>query len=121
LVPLAVFIKHARIVNPHKTKLRKQELMTHHSIFLTDGLKPALEQAMQQSVGRSVVLGMETGMLSHGLSQHEFVPRLVEALVGKKVVGAAAGDAHTAVWTEEGELGAGEWNFWGAGPQRARG
>jgi len=45
-------------------------------------------------------------MLSHGLSQHEFVPRLVEALVGKKVVGAAAGDAHTAVWTEEGELGA---------------
>jgi hypothetical protein len=32
------------------------------------------------------------------------VPRLVEALAGKKVVGAAAGFEHTAVWTEAGEL-----------------
>jgi len=32
------------------------------------------------------------------------VPRLVEALARKKVVGAAAGTDHTAVWTDEGEL-----------------
>jgi len=32
------------------------------------------------------------------------VPRLVEALSGKKVVGAAAGMYHTAVWTNEGEI-----------------
>jgi hypothetical protein len=32
------------------------------------------------------------------------VPRLVEALVGKRVIGAAAGGFQTAVWTEEGEL-----------------
>jgi len=32
------------------------------------------------------------------------VPRLVEALVGKKVVGAAAGEIHTAMWTEAGEI-----------------
>ena len=29
---------------------------------------------------------------------------LVEALVGKKVVGASAGENHTAAWTDEGEL-----------------
>jgi hypothetical protein len=28
-----------------------------------------------------------------------YVPRLVQALVGKKVIGAAAGCLHTAVWT----------------------
>jgi alpha-tubulin suppressor-like RCC1 family protein len=32
------------------------------------------------------------------------VPRLVEALAEKKVIGAAAGGDHTAVWTETGEL-----------------
>ena len=42
--------------------------------------------------------------LGNGGTQNELVPRLVEALSGKKVVGAAAGDSHTAVWTEEWEL-----------------
>ena len=32
------------------------------------------------------------------------MPRLVEALAGKKVVGASAGEHHTAVWTDAGEL-----------------
>jgi len=32
------------------------------------------------------------------------VPRLVEALAGKKVVGAAAGGGHTALWTEDGKV-----------------
>ena len=34
------------------------------------------------------------------------MPRLVEALVGKKVIGASTGShaAHTAVWTEEGDI-----------------
>jgi len=32
------------------------------------------------------------------------VPRLVQALAGKKVVGATAGYSHTSVWTDEGEL-----------------
>jgi len=44
------------------------------------------------------------GHLGHGGHQREYVPRLVEALAGKKVVGAAAGGHHTAVWTEAGEL-----------------
>jgi len=44
------------------------------------------------------------GKLGHGGHQNELVPRLVGALTGKKVVGAAAGDSHAAVWTEEGEL-----------------
>jgi len=44
------------------------------------------------------------GQLGHGGTQNEAVPRLVEALAGKKVAGAAAGTMHTAVWTEEGEL-----------------
>jgi len=46
----------------------------------------------------------EFGLLGHGGTQNELVPRLVGALAGKKVVGAAAGDRHTAVWTDEGEL-----------------
>jgi alpha-tubulin suppressor-like RCC1 family protein len=44
------------------------------------------------------------GQLGHGGEQREFLPRLVEALVGKKVIGAAAGETQTAVWTEEGEV-----------------
>jgi len=44
------------------------------------------------------------GKLGHGAEDHELVPRLVEALAGKKVIGAAAGANHTAVWTDEGEL-----------------
>jgi len=44
------------------------------------------------------------GVLGHGGLQNELVPRLVEALAGKKVIGTLAGDCHTAVWTEEGEL-----------------
>jgi len=42
--------------------------------------------------------------LVHGGEEDESVPRLVEALLGRKVVGAAAGFAHTVVWTEAGEL-----------------
>ena len=37
--------------------------------------------------------------LGHGGQEHEFVPRLVGALVGKKLVGAAADGFQTAVWT----------------------
>jgi len=58
------------------------------------------------------------GKLGHGGTQEEHVPRLVEALVGKKVIGAAAGYSHTAVWTEEGELltfGQGEYGRLGQG------
>jgi hypothetical protein len=32
------------------------------------------------------------------------VPKLVEAFAGKKVVGASAGEFHTAMWTEDGEV-----------------
>jgi len=47
----------------------------------------------------------DDGKLGHGAEQHESVPRLVEALAGEKVVGAAAGgEFHTAVWTGAGEL-----------------
>ena len=44
------------------------------------------------------------GRLGHGGTEHEPVPRLVESLTGKKVIGAAAGANHTAAWTDEGEL-----------------
>jgi len=45
------------------------------------------------------------GKLGHGeWEQNELVPRQVEALAGKKVVGAASGQMHTAVWTEEGDV-----------------
>jgi alpha-tubulin suppressor-like RCC1 family protein len=46
----------------------------------------------------------DQGNLGHGGTQKEPVPRLVEALAGKKVIGAAAGYTHTAAWTAEGEL-----------------
>ena len=57
-----------------------------------------------------------SGRLGHGEGQYAPVPRLVEALSGKKVVGAAAGDEHTALWTNEGELftcGHGHLGGWG--------
>jgi len=44
------------------------------------------------------------GRLGHGGTQIELVPRLVEALAGKMVIGAAAGDYQTAAWTDAGEL-----------------
>ena len=44
------------------------------------------------------------GRLGHGGEEDEIVPRLVEALAVKKVIGTAAGERHTVVWTEEGEL-----------------
>jgi len=42
--------------------------------------------------------------LGHGGQQNELVPRLVEALAGKTVIGAAVGENHTSVWTDAGEL-----------------
>jgi len=44
------------------------------------------------------------GKLGHGGEEGELLPRLVEALAGKIVVGASAGVCHTAVWNEAGEL-----------------
>jgi alpha-tubulin suppressor-like RCC1 family protein len=38
-----------------------------------------------------------SGQLGHGGEEHELVPRLVEALAGKKVVGASASTRHMAV------------------------
>ena len=35
-------------------------------------------------------------------SRRESVPRLVDSLVGKKVIGAAAGQEDTSVWTDAG-------------------
>jgi len=58
------------------------------------------------------------GKLGHGGTQNECEPRLVEALVGKKVIGLSVGFGHTAVWTEEGELvtfGEGSWGKLGHG------
>jgi alpha-tubulin suppressor-like RCC1 family protein len=61
--------------------------------------------AVWTDAGELFTFGMgRNGRLGHGGTQDEFVPRLVEALVGKKVIGAAAGDKHTAVWTEKGVL-----------------
>ena len=57
-------------------------------------------------------------MLGHGGTQNELVPRLVEALVGKKVIGVSAGQAHTAVWANAGEIftfGSGDYGQLGHG------
>jgi len=62
------------------------------------------------------------GALGHGgHHQDESVPRLVEALAGKKVIGAAAGHLYSVVWTEEGELftfGDGDYGKLGHGGQQ---
>jgi len=58
------------------------------------------------------------GKLGHGGTHEEHVPRLVDALAGKKVVGATACKMHTAVWMETGELftfGAGQFGQLGHG------
>ena len=44
------------------------------------------------------------GPLGHGGEADEHVPRRVEALGGKKVIGTSAGAYHTAVWTDAGEI-----------------
>jgi len=53
------------------------------------------------------------GRLGHGGEEDEdaedeendeLVPRLVEALVGEKLIAAAASTRHTVVWTDTGEL-----------------
>jgi alpha-tubulin suppressor-like RCC1 family protein len=44
------------------------------------------------------------GQLGHGEHLGESMPRLVDALVGKKVVGASLGFSHTVVSTEAGEI-----------------
>jgi len=44
------------------------------------------------------------GRLGHGSEENEYVSKLIEGvLVGKRVVGVAAGSAHTVVWTDEGK------------------
>jgi hypothetical protein len=44
------------------------------------------------------------GQPGHEVTQHEHVPRLIDALAGKKVIGAAAARSHTAVWTDAEEI-----------------
>lgn len=44
------------------------------------------------------------GQLGHGNADNQCVPHMVQALAGKKVVGVATGNNHTAAWTEAGEL-----------------
>ena len=59
--------------------------------------------------------------LGHGGAGAELVPRMIEALGGKKLVGAAAGRLHTVVWTDEGELfsfGHGEYGKLGHGGEQ---
>jgi alpha-tubulin suppressor-like RCC1 family protein len=46
----------------------------------------------------------EGGRLGHGGQGDERVPRVGQALAGQRVVGAAAGASHTAMWTDEGRL-----------------
>jgi hypothetical protein len=75
--------------------------------------------------GGRTQFGMSRGdMLGHGAGEHtqEMSPRLVEALVGKTVVGVTAGDGHTAAWTEEIELFTlWAWRLWAAWPRRGAG
>ena len=68
--------------------------------------------------GRSLYLGFgASGGLGHGGKEHEFVPRLVEALAGKKMVGASAGNACKAAWTTAGEFFTLYEKKWEAGPR----
>ena len=47
---------------------------------------------------------LEHGILGHSDGRHMFFPKVVQALLGKRVVGVSAGSIHTAAWTEAGEL-----------------
>ena len=47
---------------------------------------------------------MKMNEMGHGGEGTQTVPRIIQALVGKKVIGAAAGEYHTVVQTEAGEL-----------------
>jgi len=61
--------------------------------------------AVWTEAGELFTFGLgQFGKLGHGGAEDELVPKLVEALAGKKVVGASAGGKHTVVWTEAGEL-----------------
>ena len=63
------------------------------------------------------------GQLGHGEGQDEWVPRLVQALVGTKVVGVDAGDGHIVVLTEAGGVltcGYGAFGLWCFGKARAQ-
>jgi len=42
--------------------------------------------------------------IGDGGEDTELIPRIIQAFTGKKVIGAAAGIKHTAVWTNAGEL-----------------
>jgi len=73
--------------------------------------------------GELFTFGMGShGNLGHGGKEHEFERRLVEALAGKRVIGASAGERHTVVWTEAGEssspLGMGAVGGWATERQR---
>jgi alpha-tubulin suppressor-like RCC1 family protein len=66
-----------------------------HTVVWTD-------EGKAYSFGNGSHLGC--GNLGHGDDEDELVPRLIEGvLVGKRVVGVAAGHAHTVVWTDEGK------------------
>jgi alpha-tubulin suppressor-like RCC1 family protein len=70
----------------------------------------------------------EHGQLGHGPpgshgDVNEYVPRLVESLAGKVVVGATASASHTVVWTEDNQAfacGNGEFGQLGIGGRRLR-
>jgi alpha-tubulin suppressor-like RCC1 family protein len=69
------------------------------------GVAQRCHTAVWTELGELFTFGQgEYGNLGHGEDVDERVPRLVDALVGQKVVGAAAGHQHTAVRTEAGEL-----------------
>lgn len=48
--------------------------------------------------------GNVNGQLGHGTNGRELLPRAIEALAGKVVVGVSAGTGHTSSWTAQGEL-----------------
>ena len=73
--------------------------------------------AVVTSTGELFTFGQgRYGKLGHDTQNNEWVPRRVEALVGKRVVQVSCGNGHTAVITSEGELHTfGEGGFWKLG------
>jgi len=62
------------------------------------------------------------GRLGHGGQHDKLGPRLIESLTGKQAIaiGTAAGNRHSAVWTEAAELFTFETRTWGGGPRSRR-
>ena len=77
-------------------------ISTMGRVYTCGGHVPDEDEDEDEDENDMELLKENRAHLGHGDSVDELVPRLVEALVGVNVVGTAAGNDHTVVWTDEG-------------------